>query len=102
MPLALIRDKSVLPLLPYLRPRQNGRHFADGMLEYIFLIEIDIAHKHCFLGVTIPSIGSGNGSASIRRQAINWTNDGLRPVSLKLFLTEFKFDENLILLSPKF
>ena len=45
MPLALIRDKSLLPepLLPYLRPRQNGRHFADGMLEYIFLIEIDIA-----------------------------------------------------------
>ena len=43
MPLALIHDKSLLPLLPYLRPRQNGRHFADGMLEYIFLIEIDIA-----------------------------------------------------------
>ena len=107
MPLALIHDKSLLPLLPYLRPRQNGRHFADGMLEYIFLIEIDMCfrlkfHKHCFLGVTIPSVGSGNGSASIRRQAINWTNDGLGPVSLKLFLTEFKFDENLILLSPKF
>ena len=59
-------------------------------------------HKHCFLGVTIPSIGSGNGSGSIRRQSINWTNDGLGPASLKLFLTEFKFDENLILLSPKF
>ena len=107
MPLALIHDKSLLPLLPHLRPRQNGRHFADGMLEYIFLIEIDMCfrlkfHKHCFLGVTIPSIGSGNGSASIRRQAINWTNDGLGPVSLKLFLTEFKFDENLILHSPKF
>ena len=43
MPLALIHDKSLLPLLPYLRPRQNGRHFADGMLEYIFLIEIEIA-----------------------------------------------------------
>ena len=43
MPLALIHDKSLLPLLPYLRPRKNGRHFADGMLEYIFLIEIDIA-----------------------------------------------------------
>ena len=52
--------------------------------------------------MTNPSIGSGNGSASIRRQAINWTNDGLGPVSLKLFLTEFKFDKNLILLSPKF
>ena len=37
-----IHDKSLLPLLPYLRPRQNGRHFADGMLKYIFLIEIDI------------------------------------------------------------
>ena len=86
---------------------KNGRHFADGMLKYIFLIEIDIAFdlnftKHCFLEVTIPSIGSGNGSASISRQAIIWTNDGLGPVSLKLFLTEFKFDENLILLSPKF
>ena len=31
------RDPS---LLTYLRPRQNGRHFADGMLKYIFLIEI--------------------------------------------------------------
>ena len=28
--------------LTYLRPRQNGLHFADGMLKYIFLIEIDI------------------------------------------------------------
>ena len=34
------RDPS---LLTYLRPRQNDRHFADGMLKYIFLIEIDIA-----------------------------------------------------------
>ena len=32
------RDPS---LLTYLRPKQNGRHFADGMLKYIFLIEID-------------------------------------------------------------
>ena len=29
-------------LSTYLRPRQNGRHFADGMLKYNFLIEIDI------------------------------------------------------------
>ena len=29
-------------LLTYLRSRQNGRHFADGMLKYIFVIEIDI------------------------------------------------------------
>ena len=29
-------------LLTYLRPRQNGRHFADGLLKYIFSIEIDI------------------------------------------------------------
>ena len=33
------RDPS---LLTYLRPRQNGRHFADGILKYIFLIGIDI------------------------------------------------------------
>ena len=33
------RDSS---LLTYLRPRQNGRHFAYGMLKYIFLIEKDI------------------------------------------------------------
>ena len=33
------RDPS---LVTYLRPRKNGRHFADGMLKYIFLIEIDI------------------------------------------------------------
>ena len=46
MPFGLIHDKSLLPLLPYLRLRQNGRHFAafaDGMLKYIFLIEIYIA-----------------------------------------------------------
>ena len=29
-------------LLTYLRLRQNGRHFADSMLKYIFLIEIYI------------------------------------------------------------
>ena len=29
-------------LLTHLRPRQNGRRFADDMLEYIFL-KIDIA-----------------------------------------------------------
>ena len=78
--------------------RHVGIHFLDWN-RYCFRLKF---HKHCFLGVTIPSIGSGNCSASIRRQAINWTNDGLGPVSLKLFLTEFKFDENLILLSPKF
>ena len=49
MPLALIHDKSLLPLLPYLRPRQNGRHFAD--LEYIFLIEIDIAFDQNFTNI---------------------------------------------------
>ena len=48
MPLALIHDKSLLPLLPYLRPRQNGRHFADGMLEYIFLIVIAIGDDYRF------------------------------------------------------
>ena len=67
-------------------------HFLDWNI-YCFRLKF---HKHCFLEVSIPSIGSGNGSASIRRQAIIWTNDGLGPVSLKLFLTEFKFDENLI------
>ena len=34
--------------LAYLRPRQNGRHFADGMLKYIFLIEIDITFDYNF------------------------------------------------------
>ena len=29
-------------ITPDLRPRQNGCHFADGMLKYIFLIEIKI------------------------------------------------------------
>ena len=51
MPLGLIHDKSVLPLLPYLRPRQNGRHFADGMLKYISLIEIDIAFDLNFTNI---------------------------------------------------
>ena len=51
MPLVRIHDKSLLPLLPYLRPRQNGRHFADGMLEYIFLIEIDIAFDWNFTNI---------------------------------------------------
>ena len=55
MPLGLIHDKSLLPLLPYLRPRQNGRHFADGMLKYISLIEIDTWSETYFRQDLFPS-----------------------------------------------
>ena len=30
---------------------KNGRHFADGMLKYIFLIEIDIAFDLNFTNI---------------------------------------------------
>ena len=99
--LGLSREKSFLPLLAYLRPHKMiaTLHTACwntfSWLKYIYCFRLKF-HKHCFLEVSIPSIGSGNGSASIRRKAIIWANDGLGPVSLKLFLTEVKLDENVI------
>ena len=58
-----------------LRPRRNGRHFADDTFKRIFLntnvtISIKISLKF------VPSIGSDNGLAPSRRQTIIWTNDG--------------------------
>ena len=38
------RDPS---LLTYLRPRQNGRHFAEGMLKYIFTLQPLRAPGYC-------------------------------------------------------
>ena len=55
-----------------LKPRQNGRYFADYIFKCIFLNEnvwilIDI--------LQYSSIGSDNGLAPTRQQAIIWTND---------------------------
>ena len=65
-----------------LRPRQNGRHFADDTFKRIFLMKM----LEFWLNFTevcsqrsnkqYSSIGSGNGLAPTRRQAINWTNGG--------------------------
>ena len=85
-----------------LRPRQDGHHFPDDIFKYIFLngnawILIMISLRFVPKGIinNIPSsvqimawrrsasnwqysiIGSDNGLAPIRRQAIVWTNDGL-------------------------
>ena len=62
-----------------LRPRQDGRHFADDIFKCIFLnenflIAIKISLKFVPKGPinNIPTIGSDNGFS--RRQAIIWTN----------------------------
>ena len=66
-----------------LRPRRNGRHFADDTFKRIFLIEnvsffIEISLTFVPKGSinNIPAIGSDNGLAPTRRQAIIWTNNG--------------------------
>ena len=63
-----------------LRPRQNGRHFADDIFKRIFFnenfrIPIKISLKFVPKGSN-SSIGSDNGLAPARRQAVIWTNDG--------------------------
>ena len=66
-----------------IRPRQNGRHFSDGIFKCIFLnyyvwITIKIFRWSLFLGSIkqYTSIGSDNDLAPARRQAIIWSNDG--------------------------
>ena len=66
-----------------LRPRQSGRHFPDDIFKYIFLnenvwISIKISLNVCSQGSNqqYSSIGSDNGLAPSRRQAIIWTEDG--------------------------
>ena len=58
-------------LVKSLRPRQNGRHFADDIFMCICVSEF---HSH---GSNEPysSIGLDDGLAPARRQAIIWTND---------------------------
>ena len=66
-----------------LRPRQNGRHFADDIFKCIFS---ERKRLNSYLNFTevcsqgsnqqYASIGSDNGLAPSRRQAIIWTNDG--------------------------
>ena len=65
-----------------LRPRQNGRRFPDDILKWIFfnenvLISIEISLKFVLrVNWQYSGIGSDNGLAPFRRQAIIWTNDG--------------------------
>ena len=66
-----------------LRPRQNGRLFADDTFKRIFLnenirISIKISLKFVPKGLIkqYSSIGSDNGLSPGRRQAIIWTNYG--------------------------
>ena len=58
-----------------LGPRKDGRHFCKLHFKCIFVK----LHGSVFLWVQLqyPSVGSGNGFAPIRRQAIIYTNDGL-------------------------
>ena len=66
-----------------LRSRQNGRHFADDTINRIFVnenvrISIEFSLKFAPKGPInkYSSIGSDNGLAPTRRQAIIWTDDG--------------------------
>ena len=73
----------MLCLFNTLRPRQNGRRFADDTFERIFLnenvrISIESSLKFVPKGPinNIPALVQINGLAPVRRQAIIWTNDG--------------------------
>ena len=64
-----------------LRPRQNGRHFADDIFKRVFLnekiwIPIEISRKFVPKGSirNIPALD--NGLVPTMRRAIVWTNDG--------------------------
>ena len=63
-----------------LRPRQNGFHFPDDILKYIFLneklcISIKISLKFDPKGsINNIRIRLDNGLMPVRRQAIIWTN----------------------------
>ena len=66
-----------------LRPRRNEQHFADDIFKRIFFnenvwISIKISLEFVPKGPinNIPTLGSGNGLAPNRRQAIIWTKDG--------------------------
>ena len=62
--------------------RQNGHHFTDDIFKYNFLnegvwISVKISLKfvpnsECMYS----SLGSDNGMAPVRLQAVIWTNDG--------------------------
>ena len=54
-----------------LRPRQNGRHFADDIVKRIFDNENVYGSNRKY-----PSIATDNGLAPSRQQAIIWTNAG--------------------------
>ena len=61
-----------------LRPRQHGHHFPDDIFRCIFLNEnIWIAINISLGFVPKGPIGSDNGLAPVRRQAIIWTIDGI-------------------------
>ena len=81
MPCTEMKD-SHCDSLNTLKPRQNGRHFLDDIFKCIFLnesvwisIEISLVPKGPINNKS--SIGSDNGLAPTRRQAIFWTNAGL-------------------------
>ena len=79
-----LRDEvTTLTTVNTLRPRQNGRRFADDTFKCIFMnenvrISIKISLKFVPRGPIngIPALVQINGLAPVRRQAIIWTNDG--------------------------
>ena len=80
-----------------LRPRQDGCHFCRQHVQMHFLEWKYLNYDENFIEVCsqgsnwqYASIGSDNGSAPNRRQAIIWTNDdlGYRCINASLGLTE--------------
>ena len=61
-----------------LRPRQNGRLFADGSLNAFYWTKMYGFRLtfHWILFLTFKLTGADNGLAPTRRQAITWANDG--------------------------
>ena len=76
-----VRYWSILPMFNTLRPRQNGRYFADNIFKCIFLNEQIYASIK--VSLTIKPKGPINNIPALVQimawwqQAIIWTSDGL-------------------------
>ena len=75
----MLDSREHIEIIYALRPRQNGCHFADDILKYMFLnknyeflLRFD---ESLFLSVQLIT-SALNGLAPARRQAIIWINAG--------------------------
>ena len=72
---------ATMGLINTMRPRQNGRHFTDDILNVLSWMKMHEIHLRFHWSLLpkfelkIFQIGSDNGLAPTRRQAIIWANE---------------------------